>query len=311
MSGNTQQQTCFYHPVLRQCCFSDLLFRYPRHRCCCACHDSGEAHRWCVVDYEGRRRLLDTSNTLFGLMPLSSEPPSEAAPEADGAAALVVWLFQHGTTSLAKAIEGRICLVRRALLPWLVSRFQCVLAVFVSPLWQHFMRGLARLLDSEVAKHCHQVLRAWFTSLSRHHNRLDRPQSANKKASLHQPSSTLANAVDRTLKEQEGHLQNSEQPETLVMSEKEELAQANKGFGDTARCPASLCLSQSDASTAGMNISSSNNDARHQHVEDASSSVMKTSPRREQFTGNWSSVCLYPFTILLNVTKNPKLLLKC
>ena len=271
-----------------------------------------EAHVRRVTDYGPRAGLLDTSKTSSRLMPLYPEPPPEAAtgaaPGADGTAALVVWLFQNGTTSLAKAVEGWTHLVRRALLPWLVSRFRYVLAVLVNPLWQHFMRGLARMLDSEVAKHCHQILRAWFSSLSRTGKRLDRPPSATKKASLHQPSSTLASTEYTAPKEQKGHLQTSEQPGTLVMSKHGVLAQSNTVPVNTTTWSASLCLSQSNATTAVTNTSSSPSHARHEHshVEDATSINMGTPRRREPFAGNWSSVCLYPMALfLLDVTTTP------
>lgn len=234
----------------------------------------------------GSDQQLDTSETPARQMPLSNEPP----PEADEAAALVFWLIKHGTASLAKAIERQIRLVHGAVLPWLIRQFQYVLAIFVSPLWQHFTRGLIRLLNCEVAKRCRQMLRAWLSSLSRTtsaRKRLAGPPSTETEASLHQSALTKANAEESISEEETRWLEREEQSQAFLKIGELDSAQPNNNAWKTA-------------SVSGISGSSSKTDARPEHSSNtgAGDDVLPTLSRREPFLGNWSSVRLLPFPLI-------------
>ena len=234
----------------------------------------------------GSHQQLDTSETPANQMQLSDEPP----PEADEAAALVFWLIKHGTASLAKAIERQIRLVRGAVLPWLIRQFQYVLAIFVSPLWQHFTGGLIRLLNCEVAKRCREILRAWLSSLSRTtsaRKRLAGPPSTETEASLHQSALTKANAEESISEEHTRWLEREEQSQAFLKTGESDSAQPNNNALKTA-------------SVSGISGNSSKTDARPEHSSNtgAGDKFLQTPSRREPFLGSWSSVRLLPFSLI-------------
>lgn len=226
--------------------------------------------------------------------------PSKSAPSADEAAALVFWLIKHGTTSLARVIEHQIRLLRRALLPWLISQYHTLLAVLVSPLWQRFTRKLKQMLDSEIARCCHQILRAWLKHISKSMTagkELDRPAAAAEESSDQKAfSNVMEDSSSAPGLQQQPSLRTAAEPSAIPASF-ENIEQQLSTIRHSPVRTADMAL----ITPRSTNKSHSRTDVGWpvSSADDIHDSPLSTPHSRKPFAGNWSSVCLDSLTCLL------------
>lgn len=206
--------------------------------------------------------------------------PFKSTARADEAAALVFWLITHGTTSLAKAIDRQINLLRQALLPWLASQYHYILAVFGSPLWQLFAKKLRQVLDSETAKFCHQLLRIWLRHVSRNKatgTELDSPSPAAEIPTPQKANMQTETDVNVCQVHQQRGLQSADLAPETSTDMAQELSLVRNPHKTSPGSPSSISQSKTDAQSTCSLIAGER-------------SNLSTPSSRKPFPGSWSSV---------------------